>query len=47
MGGSSVGWVIKFLGGVQRNWAGQCEIVNWRGRAIMPEARYEMTNGHC
>ena len=27
MGGSSVGRVIKFLGGEQQNWGGQSEIV--------------------
>ena len=27
MGGLSVRWVIKYLGGVQQNWGGQCEIV--------------------
>ena len=31
MGGSSVGRVIKLLGGVQQNWAGQCEIVGGVG----------------
>ena len=31
MGGSSVGWVTKFLDGVQQNWAGQCEIVGGVG----------------
>ena len=31
MGGSSVGWVIKFLGGVQQNRAVQCEIVGGVG----------------
>ena len=36
MGGSSVGRVIKILGGVQQNWAGQCEIVGGYGyRAIV------------
>ena len=30
-GGSSVGRVLKFLGGVQQNWAGQCEIVGGVG----------------
>ena len=34
MGGSSVGRVIKFLGGVKQNWAGQCEVVGG-GRAIV------------
>ena len=50
MGGSSVGRVIKLLSGVQQNCAGQCEIVGGGGggvRAIVPEARYAMTNGHC
>ena len=46
MGGSSVGRVIKFLGGVQQNWAGQREIVGGVG-AIVLEARYAMTNDHC
>ena len=36
MGGSSVGRVIKFLGGVQRNWAGQCEIVGGVGSLLIP-----------
>ena len=31
MGASSVGRVIKFLGRVQQNWAGQCEIVGGVG----------------
>ena len=31
IGGSSVGWVIKFLGWVQQNWAGQSEIVGMTG----------------
>ena len=31
MGGLSVGWVIKFMGGIKQNWAGQCEIVDWVG----------------
>ena len=30
-GGSSVGRILKFLGGVQQNWAGQCEIVGGVG----------------
>ena len=47
MGGSSAGWVIKFLGGLQQNWAGQCEVVGGGGRTIVPEAQYAMTNGHC
>ena len=39
MGGSSVGRVIKFLGGVQQNWAGQCEIVSEVG---LPCRRHDM-----
>ena len=31
MGGSSVGRFIKFLGEVQQNWAGQCDIVGGVG----------------
>ena len=42
MGGSSVRRVIKFLGGVQQNWAGQCEML--AGRAVVSETRYAMTN---
>ena len=31
MGVLSVGRVLKFLGGVQQNWAGQCEIIGGVG----------------
>ena len=38
-------WEFRLLGGVQQNWAGQCEIVGWVGLSCL--ARYAMTNGHC
>ena len=40
MGGSSVARVIKFLGGVPQDWAGQCQIVGWVGLSCM-------INGPC
>ena len=45
MGGSSVGRVIKFWGGVQQILGGSVKLLG--GRAIVPEARYTMINGHC
>ena len=40
MGGSSFGRVIMFLGGVQQNWADQCEIVGGVGLPCPGANRY-------